>query len=162
VKWAVQFDLALDVESFDQLHDKIETSRVPAEVVSGHDIRMSEPPDSLRLLLESRQGRRIVHLSDRHGFDGDDAVKALLSRPKHHSHSASPDPFQNLVAGDNHFRVQQRFDDVSLHGVEQSLSQRQVARRKIGRATLDFESLTSVMIQESKLARDREKIARRP
>ncbi len=161
-KRSVQLDLALDVESFDQFHDEIQTSCVAAEVVSGHDIRMPEPRHSHCLLLEPRKGRRVVHLSDGHGFDSDDAVEALLSRPKDHSHSAPPDPFQDGIAGSNLLRMQQRFDDVSLHSVEQSLAQRQVACRKIGRATLDFESLASVMIQESQLARDRKKIALRP
>ncbi len=123
VKRAVEFHLPLDVEPLDQLHYEIEAPGMSAEIVGGDDIRVAEPRHGQRLLLEPREGRRIVHLGDGNGFDGDDAIEALLPRPKHHAHPAAADPFENFVSRHNLSGVQQRFDDIGLHGVDEPLLQ---------------------------------------
>lgn len=120
---SVFLDGSLNVVAFDQLHHEKQSAQMTAEVISGNDIRMTEPGEGHRLLLESRQGRLVMHLTDKDCLHGHDAIEALLPGAINDAHSALGNQVKDLKTGDNVIRGEERFHDVDLHGVEQPAAQ---------------------------------------
>ena len=101
----------------------------------------------------------LAHLIDKHRLQRHDAFQVQLAGTIDDPHPPLPEHAEDLVAGHDVGRSQERFDDVDLRRVEQTFLQGQLAGRGLPSGRFERQFVQHGGREKRQLAGHREKIA---
>ena len=87
----------IDRRPGDELHHEEIDAVIGIEVVNGRDVRVIEPRQRQRFLLESGAALVVGEAAVRQQLEGDVAIETLVARPIHDAHPAGADSLQDPV-----------------------------------------------------------------